>query len=457
MDLLAQVALPNPEIQKLIGLKRKQAFAEDLSRRRLFRRGLVRNVDKGHRWQAATSSDVQRVAALLDKYMQASSLETGILTCIAAAYCMHRDALSEREWAVLLSFGWEGPGRLYLYAAINELRRPRLYARRTVRRTSARTLAQYDEQECREFFRLNKSDVAKMMRLLQIPDVVRTKRRDKWSGEVAFLMFMRRLCTGCKMSDMLADCGRMSETSLCAAFNFVLDFLYHKYRHHVCGSMLRWERYVPEWASAIRVKIGTYDEHQAGQMCMFVDGTFVKTCRPSNSRLQRVMWSGYKHSSGMSYLGVTAPNGLLLWFSGPETGRHQDNYLVRQSGVEDRLRELFDRVGPDNNLRCFGDRIFRPSDVISRGFRGANITTEQKATNVQLSRARICVEWSFGLMWKLFRATRTLRCMAIGRSPVAKLCTVSAVLHNCYVCMNGSQTGKYFACAPPSIEHYLSS
>ena len=73
----------------------------------------------------------------------------------------------------------------------------------------------------------------------------------------------------------------------------------------------------------IQAKTDTYNVLKFGLVCMFVDGTFQKTCRPGGwSFLQRVMWTRYKKSHGLGFLSVVAPNGLTIFFQGPSPGRH---------------------------------------------------------------------------------------------------------------------------------------
>ena len=69
----------------------------------------------------------------------------------------------------------------------------------------------------------------------------------------------------------------------------------------------------------------------------WVDGTFQGTCRP-NTYIQRQFYSGYKKKHGLKWQGIVAPDGLIASLSGPWPGEVNDNRMLSESGVIDRIR-----------------------------------------------------------------------------------------------------------------------
>ena len=84
-----------------------------------------------------------------------------------------------------------------------------------------------------------------------------------------------------------------------------------------------------------------------------------------------------------------------------------------------------------------------------------NMTAEQKSFNDTMASVRICVEWEFGHLIQKFSFLDFKQPQRIMLSPIAKYFMVSALIKNCHVCLNGSQTSAYFDFDPPSLAEYL--
>jgi hypothetical protein len=79
--------------------------------------------------------------------------------------------------------------------------------------------------------------------------------------------------------------------------------------------------------------------HGRGIVWGWIDGTFLPTCRPLED--QRRVYSGYKKRHGIKFQGIVTPDGLMTSCDGPYLGEANDNRMVRESGLETRLREVF--------------------------------------------------------------------------------------------------------------------
>ena len=175
----------------------------------------------------------------------------------------------------------------------------------------------YTDEETRLYFHLGKDNLHRLFNAWHVPTVFKTRSGSKWTGEGAFLMYLRRLCTIIKLHDpkirqeMGGRCASaMSEC--CATFQ---EWLFEKITTEslMSGNLDRWAPQLPNWYRLIRSKAPTYNIQQYGYVVMFVDGTFNRTCRPGGwDYLQRVMWTRYKKSHGIGLLVVMAPNGLII-------------------------------------------------------------------------------------------------------------------------------------------------
>jgi hypothetical protein len=72
-----------------------------------------------------------------------------------------------------------------------------------------------------------------------------------------------------------------------------------------------------------------------------------------------------------------------------------------------------------------------------------------------MSAVRMSVEWGFGKITSLFSFLDFKRNLKLFLSPVGIYYMVGALLTNCHTCLNGSETGSYFGCYPPTLEEYF--
>ena len=67
----------------------------------------------------------------------------------------------------------------------------------------------------------------------------------------------------------------------------------------------------------------------------FIDGTWMGVARPTKE--QRDYYSGYRHRHGIKFQGIMAPDGLICSLCGPYIGEINDNSMVTESGIGNRL------------------------------------------------------------------------------------------------------------------------
>ena len=103
----------------------------------------------------------------------------------------------------------------------------------------------------------------------------------------------------------------------------------------------------------------------------------------------------------------------------------------------------------------FGDPAYPQSQYLLGGVAGAAAGSPEAAWNRAMARARICVEWTFGEVGKVFRSMSLKQSMQLYRVPVAKYYFAAVFLLNCRNCLYGGQTANYFGCVPMSLEEYI--
>jgi hypothetical protein len=96
------------------------------------------------------------------------------------------------------------------------------------------------------------------------------------------------------------------------------------------------------------------------------------------------------------------PDGILSSLIGPFEGKINDNNMYNQSGLENRLHQLFD---DQELLFIFGDSQYDSCfGVLSPYKRFTNLSVNQKRFNAELAWSRISVEQVFGRVQNIYSA-----------------------------------------------------
>ena len=163
----------------------------------------------------------------------------------------------------------------------------------------------------------------------------------------------------------------------------------------------------------------------------FVDGTKIDIRRPSV--MQREFYNKYKGKGhSVKHQSVVTPDGLLICFTHPLVGRHHDIYLLRKSGLREKLDELFAGSPDDNPLHfVYGDLGYYVTRRVLCGFkRSRHMTDEQKLLNKVMSAVRVSVEWGFAWLKTTFPFITTRRNYEILRRPTGKYTMVRKFMCN---------------------------
>ena len=79
---------------------------------------------------------------------------------------------------------------------------------------------------------------------------------------------------------------------------------------------------------------------------------------------------------------------------GPISGRHHDLIMVRESNINNRMRDL--QIGHENQYTMYADKGYVDLTHLVAAYHGAHLTQPQIQINGVLSLVRVTVEWCFG-------------------------------------------------------------
>ena len=303
-------------------------------------------------------------------------------------------------------------------------------------------------------FRFDVQGIRTLVSLLRVPSVFLTQNRDRCHGEEALCIVLNRLSYPRRYVDMMALFGRSRE-SISRIFNGMVDFLFSKWHHLLffCKSIVvvRLDKYT----AAIAAKGAPLD-------CVFgfIDGSKIQTCRIAqptkscgHSDMQRYIYSGHKRMHCLNFQAITAPDGLCIHFWGPLEGSRHDTTLLRESKL---LGYLHDHTGEFDGYFIYGDPAYGVLRWIFSGYKGNNLTDNQKAFNTLMSKVRHSVEWTFGRMKMLWGAITYKMQQKIMLQNVGKVVQLAMLLTNCHCCQNGgNQISSFFNLRPPTLAEYL--
>lgn len=305
-----------------------------------------------------------------------------------------------------------------------------------------------NEDDCKSEFRFCKGDIYRLCDVFELPDKVRCYNGVVVQKEEALCIFLKRFAYPCRYQDVMFRFGR-PVPQICMISNHILNVIYENW-----GFLL--SNMQQNWLSRQNLELFANIVHEKGaplDNCWgFVDGTTRPVSRPGQH--QRVLYNGHKRYHCIKFQSVVAPNGLVANLYGPVEGRRHDSGMLADSGLFNQLRQhSFDR---NNQPLCiYGDPAYPLRVHLQSGFKGANITQDQKLWNTRMSSVRVSVEWVFGDIINFFKFMDFKKNLKIGMSPVAKMYIVCALLHNARCCFYGSITSNFFDCEPPIIEEYF--
>ena len=229
--------------------------------------------------------------------------------------------------------------------------------------------------------RLTKQEIRRLTPLLNIGSI-HYRYRYQCPPEVALCIVCYKLSWPNRIFNMTYLFGR-SHAWISTVYNDTIAHLSRRYR-----PMLRWHPlYTKEKAEHFAEIL---DKHGGcGVIWAFVDGTFRGFCRSKHA--QQMDYSGYK-GHGFHWQGVVGPDGILFSLTGPHLGPDNDNKLLAESGVLQKIQEFWPEEGDE--LFLFGDQAYGVIKGIMSPFGGDRRTIPEPEVffNDQTSSIRISIE-----------------------------------------------------------------
>ena len=309
-------------------------------------------------------------------------------------------------------------------------------------------LANLSEDECKCEFRFLRRDIPRLREALQIPEQITCYNGVVCSATEALCILLKRFAYPCRYSDMIYRFARPAP-QLCMITQYMTNFIFDHW-----GNLLK--SFNQPWLAPQNLEIFANKVQSRGAPlgnCWgFVDGTVRPISRPGVN--QRILYNGHKRVHALKFQSVVAPDGMITNMYGPVEGKRHDSGMLADSGLLNMLQQhSFDTNG--NPLCIYGDPAYPLRVHLQAGFRGANLSAQQKEWNKSMSQVRVSVEWIFGDILNFFKFLDFKKNFKIGLSAVGKIYIVCALLSNARNCLYGSQTSTYFGLEPPLLEEYF--
>ncbi|KAK3237514.1 hypothetical protein CYMTET_52416 [Cymbomonas tetramitiformis] len=131
--------------------------------------------------------------------------------------------------------------------------------------------------------------------------------------------------------------------------------------------------------------------------------------------------------------------------------RH-DSFMLRESKLLEQLEEYFS--DKDVVFLIYGDPAYPVSEYLITGYKGINLTADQKLLNKFMSSCREAVEWAFGKVLQYQAYLDFKKNLKILLSPVSTQYKAGVLVTNMHTCLYGCTSSRYFDCDPPTLEEY---
>jgi len=156
------------------------------------------------------------------------------------------------------------------------------------------TIDMYSDNEMMRLTRFRVQEVVHLYEALQLPETMRTYRREKYHGLEATIIFLHRMRSAESWDLINRNLGGGNVPGLVRVFWDVVSFIYSKYAW-VVTDVSRWERYLVRWAEIL----SDCDACEEG-IIGFIDGTARRTCRPT--LLEHLLYNGYYKFHGLKFV-----------------------------------------------------------------------------------------------------------------------------------------------------------
>ena len=363
-----------------------------------------------------------------------------------------------------------------------------------------------NDDEARNYTAFTKAELYRLLRLFNLPRQINVNMRpdgrtDVFHREELLIFTLMKMRTG-STNALLIDSivGGRSETRWGYGYKWMVQYLDDRYSNVIgMNGVQRWVPHFPRFAEHIRTNIARDRIHidpvtfqQVGfdhgvhfapntfRVTGFIDCTDYQIARPHSGpagdyfgsmrkpnwyHVQRAFYQGHIKAHGVRVVSLCLPNGLTAGVWGPVSSRRNDLDILNMSGLGAFLQQIQQGTFPQP-YAFYGDGIYSAANsptIISSHVAAANapLTPQQQNENRMMKKARISIEWSFGLVKNRFSlADESEHHFKLENDPDHVLAQVRVMhlLSNCSVCLHGCNISsrQTFNCPPPALEAYLS-
>jgi hypothetical protein len=131
---------------------------------------------------------------------------------------------------------------------------------------------------------------------------------------------------------------------------------------------------------------------------LFLDGKSLQIARPGGIN-QALVYNGHHRVHCLQFVGVSAPDGMIVDFYGPVAGARHDQFVINESQFNQRFAAS--QHGNQRQFKAYCDKAYINQSHIHaarRNFAGAPLTEFELNENGVMASLRIAVEWAFNVI-----------------------------------------------------------
>jgi len=340
-------------------------------------------------------------------------------------------------------------------------------------RGRAATIDGWEDIRVPEDFRVDtKQELRSLYAGFQFPDKVVTPSRHVFTGEECFLFGLYHLCNITKFDNEIIKI-RFGFTKVLASFCFkaFLSHMINNWGYLLTNNMDFWVPTMRGCSNAINEKCMEYglDMGDNFNICGFTDNTMNSSCRPgggprqpgvladrNDPLIQRAWYNGWKKLHGLKFQTIDLPNGMNAHVWGPFSVRHNDNWSLTNSNLNEILRVA--QLGNRMQYNIYGDSAYMHLDLshIRARHNYDRLTEREKLENRVMSSCREIIEWDYGDIGRYFPLVDWRHVLKIRQMPVGDICLTAMLYRNALNCIKPNNTAQFFRCRPPHLHEWLS-
>lgn len=268
-----------------------------------------------------------------------------------------------------------------------------------------RNINSFSESECWNFFETRKTDLPRLLRVWRIPNKVVFDNRSSMPGEEVMLRALYELVSGEDQYNIAMNVFGRDQTAQSRAINWFINHMYESFQDLLTDNLDWWYRngYFKISMEAIKAKFGGNDLFST---FAFIDCNCLECARPGGGpstsgpdadrwdpSIQKAFYNGWKSNFGLKHQTLDNALGMTMDLFGPWSLRKNDLYLLRESRLNRRIRDL--QIDADFQYTIYGDSIYPRLSHLKSSWRMANMEEWMRAENKRFAKVRISIEWNY--------------------------------------------------------------